>query len=138
MNCLEQLIFHCHLTGFLKDTSLHLCRSASSFLLYWFFNYISEETVQVQSFLKLGSLQVLPWNLRPLISYFFCTYYLFNQFIKKNRKENFATGNAIYLLPRMIIQIANDNSIFRKEGISICNVFISGCIFWWKILSLMI
>jgi hypothetical protein len=25
--------FHCHLTGFLKDTSLHLCRSASSFLL---------------------------------------------------------------------------------------------------------
>ena len=25
--------FHCHLTGFLKDTSLHLCRSVSSFLI---------------------------------------------------------------------------------------------------------
>ena len=25
--------FHCHLNGFLKDTSLYLCRSASSFLL---------------------------------------------------------------------------------------------------------
>jgi hypothetical protein len=26
-------------------------------------------------------------------------------------------GNAIYPLPRTIIQITNDNSIFRKEGI---------------------
>jgi hypothetical protein len=33
--------------------------------------YISVETVEVQSFLKLGSLQVLPWILRQLISYFF-------------------------------------------------------------------
>ena len=82
--------FHCHLTGFLKDTSY---------------------------FLKLGSLQVLPWNLRQLISYLFRAYYLFNQFIK-NRQKAFATGNAIYPLPRTIIQITNDNSIFRKEGIT--------------------
>ena len=138
MNCLEQLIFHCHLTGFLKDTSLHLCRSASSFLLYWFFNYISVETVQVQSFLKLGSLQSVALE-STSINFIFFLHLLFIQSIyKKKRKENFATGNAIYLLPRMIIQIANDNSIFRKEGKSICNVFISECIFWWKIPSLMI
>jgi hypothetical protein len=41
---------------------------------------------------------------------------LLNQY-KKKGQENFATGNAIYLLPRTIIQIANDNSIFHKEGI---------------------
>jgi hypothetical protein len=42
----------------------------------------------------------------------------FNQFIK-NCQENFATRNAIYfiLLPRTIFQIANDNSLFHKEGI---------------------
>ena len=48
---------------------------------------------------------------------FFRTYYLFNQFMKKKHQKNFATGNAIYLLPRTIIQIAKDNSIFLKERI---------------------
>jgi hypothetical protein len=63
---------------------------------------------------------VLPWNLRQLISYFFALIILFNKFIK-NRQENFATGNAIYPLPRTIIQITIDNSIFRKEGILVIN-----------------
>jgi hypothetical protein len=44
----------------------------------------------------------------------FRTYYLFNQFMK-NRQKNFATGNAIYLPPRTIIQLANDNSLFGKQ-----------------------
>ena len=35
----------------------------------------------------------------------------------KNRQENVCNGNAIYPLPMTIIQITNDNSIFRKEGI---------------------
>ena len=59
---------------------------------------------------------MLPWNLRQLISYF--SHLLFIQSIyKKKHQENFATENAIYLLQRTIIQIANDNSIFHKEGI---------------------
>jgi hypothetical protein len=36
----------------------------------------------------------------------------------KTARKTFATGNAIYPLPRTIIQIMNDNSIFRKEGIT--------------------
>jgi hypothetical protein len=36
----------------------------------------------------------------------------------KTARKTFATGNAIYPLPRTIIQITNDNSIFRKEGIA--------------------
>jgi hypothetical protein len=47
---------------------------------------------------------------------FFSTYFI-QSIYKKKGKENFATGNAIYLLPMTIIQITNDNSIFRKEGI---------------------
>jgi hypothetical protein len=35
----------------------------------------------------------------------------------KTVRKTFATGNAINPLPRTIIQITNDNSIFRKEGI---------------------
>jgi hypothetical protein len=60
---------------------------------------------------------VLPWNLRQLISYFFA---LINYPINllKTARKTFATGNAIYSLPRTIIQITNNNSIFRKEGIS--------------------
>ena len=57
-------------------------------------------------------------RIHQLISYF--SRLLFIQSIykmEKKRQQNFATGNAIYLLPRTIIQIANDNSIFRKEGI---------------------
>ena len=57
-------------------------------------------------------------RIHQLISYF--SRLLFIQSIYKmeeKRQQNFATGNAIYLLPRTIIQIANDNSIFRKEGI---------------------
>jgi hypothetical protein len=42
----------------------------------------------------------------------------------KNRQKNFATGNAIYPLPRTIIQITNDNSIFRKEGFAITRVIV--------------
>jgi hypothetical protein len=35
----------------------------------------------------------------------------------KTARKTFAIGNAIYPLSRTIIQITNDNSIFRKEGI---------------------
>jgi hypothetical protein len=60
---------------------------------------------------------VLPWNLRQLISYFFALIiYTIN--LLKTARKTFATGNAIYPLPRTIIQITNDNSIFRKEGIA--------------------
>ena len=59
---------------------------------------------------------MLPWNLRQLISYFFAlNIYSIN--LLKTVRKTFATGNAIYPLPRTIIQITNDNSIFRKEGI---------------------
>jgi hypothetical protein len=60
---------------------------------------------------------VLPWNLRQLISYFFALI-IYSINLLKTARKTFATGNAIYLLPRTIIQITNDNSIFRKEGIS--------------------
>jgi hypothetical protein len=50
---------------FLIDTSLHLCRSASSFLLPLIFSLHFRKKCTSSVFsLKLGSLQVLPWNLR--------------------------------------------------------------------------
>jgi hypothetical protein len=61
---------------------------------------------------------VLPWNLRQLISYFFALI-IYSINLLKTARKTFATGNAIYPLPRTIIQITNDNSIFRKEGITI-------------------
>jgi hypothetical protein len=65
---------------------------------------------------------VLPWNLRQLISYFVALIiYSINIYIT-NRQENFATGNAIYLLPRTIIQIANDNSFFRRGNKNSLNI----------------
>ena len=67
---------------------------------------------------------MLPWNLRQLISYLFA---LINYSINllKTARKTFATGNDIYPLPRTIIQITNDNSIFRKEGIN--GLVKSGC-----------
>ena len=59
---------------------------------------------------------MLPWNLRQLISYFFALI-IYSINLLKTERKTFATGNAIYPLPRTIIQITNDNSIFRKEGI---------------------
>jgi hypothetical protein len=64
-----------------------------------------------------GSHQVLPWNLRQLISYFFALI-MYSINLLKTARKTFATGNAIYPLPRTTIQITNDNSIFRKEGIT--------------------
>jgi hypothetical protein len=58
---------------------------------------------------------VLPWNLCQLISYFFALI-IYSINLLKIARKTFATGNAIYPLPRTIIQITNDNSIFRKEG----------------------
>ena len=60
---------------------------------------------------------MLPWNLRQLISYFFALI-IYSINLLKTARKTFATGNAIYPLPRTIIQITNDNSIFRKEGLS--------------------
>ena len=59
---------------------------------------------------------MLPWNLRQLISYFFALI-IYSINLLKTARKTFATGNAIYPLPRTIIQITNDNSIFCKEGI---------------------
>ena len=59
---------------------------------------------------------MLPWNLRQLISYFFALI-IYSINLLKTARKTFATGNAIYALPRTIIQITNANSIFRKEGI---------------------
>ena len=57
---------------------------------------------------------MLPWNLRQLISYFFALI-IYSINLLKTARKTFATGNAIDPLPRTIIQITNDNSIFRKE-----------------------
>ena len=67
-------------------------------------------------FLNLGSFQVLPWNLRQLISYF-SALIIYSINLLKTARKTFATGNAIYPLSRTIIQITNDNSIFHKERI---------------------
>ena len=56
---------------------------------------------------------MLSWNLRQLISYFFALI-IYSINLLKTARKTFATGNAIYPLPRTII---HDNSIFRKEGI---------------------
>jgi hypothetical protein len=72
---------------------------------------------------KLGSLQVLPWNLLQLISYFFA-FIIYSINLLKTARKTFATGNAIYPLSRTIIQITNDNSIFRKEGFAITRVIV--------------
>ena len=81
-----------------------------------FFIAFPQKLYKFSLFLKLGSLQVLHWNLRQLISYFFALIIYSINLLKTDRKT-FATGNAIYPLPRTIIQIINENSIFRKEGI---------------------
>ena len=59
---------------------------------------------------------MLPWNLRQLISDFFALI-IYSINLLKTARKTFATENAIYPLPRTIIHITNDNSIFRKEGI---------------------
>ena len=82
-----------------------------------FFHCISVETVQVQSFFKVRKSSSVALESTSINFIFFRTYYLFNQFIK-NRQENFCNRKCyIYPLPRTIIQIINENSIFRKEGI---------------------
>jgi hypothetical protein len=116
------IVFHIVIEGRISTIYHLICIESSERKLILdntaFSYYISVETVEVQSFLKLGSLQVLPWNLRQLISYFFALIiYLIN--LLKTARKTFATGNAIYPLPRTIIKITNDNSIFRKEGIHV-------------------
>ena len=109
--------FHCHLTGFLKDTSLHLIRCVSSFLIPLICSlHFRRNCTSSVFFFKLGRLQVLPWNLRQLISYF-SELIIYSLNLLKTARKTFATGNAIYPLPMTIIQITNDNSIFHKEGI---------------------
>ena len=108
--------FHCHLTGFLKDTSLHLCRSVSSFLIPLIFSlHFHRNCTSSVFFSKLGRLLVLPWNLRQLISYFFALI-IYSLNLLKTAMKTFATGNAIYPLPRTIIQITNDNSSLELQS----------------------
>jgi hypothetical protein len=100
--------FHCHLTGFLKDTSLHLCCSVSSFLILllfslhfrspFFSNFYKKKLFTLKHiFLWICNIfvQITPRKSSSIalestsINFiFFRTYYLFNQFIK-NRQENF-------------------------------------------------
>jgi hypothetical protein len=111
------IVIHASDRLFKRYVSIYLCRSASSFLLPPIFSlHFRKNWTSSVFFLKLGSLQVLPWNLRQLISYFFALI-IYSINLLKTIRKTFATGNAIYPLPRTIIQITNDNSIFRKEGI---------------------
>jgi hypothetical protein len=99
------------------STSLSERNSRNSFLLPLIFSlHFRKNCTSSVFFLKLGSLQVLPWNLRQLISYFFA-FIIYSINLLKTARKTFATGNAIYALPRTIIQITNANSIFHKEGI---------------------
>ena len=69
------IVFHIVIEGRISTIYHLICIESSERKLILdntaFSYYISVETVEVQSFLKLGSLQVLPWILRQLISYFF-------------------------------------------------------------------
>ena len=119
MNCLQQLIFSLSSDRLFKR---YVSTSLSEHKLILdttdFFITFPQKLYKFSFFLKLGSLQVLPWNLRQLISYFFALI-IYSINLLKTARKTFATGNAIYPLPRTIIQITNDNSIFRKEGIYI-------------------
>ena len=118
MNCLQQLflslssdrLFKRYDSTYLSERKLILV--TTDFSLHFRKNCTSSVF-----FLKLGSLQVLPWNLRQLISYVFALI-IYSINLLKTARKTFATGNAIYPLPRTIIQITNDSSIFRKEGIA--------------------
>jgi hypothetical protein len=52
---------------------------------------------------------------QKLISYFLALI-IYSINLLKTARKTFAIGNAIYPLSMTIIQITNDNSIFRKEG----------------------
>ena len=113
------IVIHASDRLFKRYVSIYLCRSASSFLLPPIFSlHFRKNWTSSVFFLKLGSLQVFPWNLRQLISYFFVLI-IYSINLLKTARKTFATGNAMYPLPRTIIQITNDNSIFRKEGIHV-------------------
>jgi hypothetical protein len=63
------------MTGFLKDTSLHLC-------YHWFVHYNSVKSVQVQSFFKVKISSNVALESTSINFILFRIYYLFNQFIK--------------------------------------------------------
>jgi hypothetical protein len=69
------IVFHIVIEGRISTIDHLICIENSERKLILdttaFSYYISVENVEVQSFLKLGSLQVLPWILRQLISYCF-------------------------------------------------------------------
>ena len=95
---------------FKRYTSLHLCRSVSSFLIPLIFSlHFRRNCTSSVFFFKVRKSS-------SVISYFFALI-IYSINLSKTAKKTFATGNAIYPLPRTIIQITNDNSIFRKEGI---------------------
>jgi hypothetical protein len=72
---------------------------------------------------------VLPWNLRQFISYFF-TLIIYSINLLKTTRKTFATGNAIYPLPRTIIQITKLPNFKKKtehvQFLRKCNEKISG------------
>ena len=118
MNCLQQLIFSLSSDRLFKRyVSTSLSERKLILVTTDFSITFPQKLYKFSLFLKLGSLQVLPWNLRQLIAYFFALI-IYSINLLKTARKTFATGNAIYPLPRTIIQITNDNSIFCKEGIA--------------------
>ena len=99
--------FHCHLTGFLKDTSLHLCRSASSFLLPLICSIHFRRNCTSLVFFKVRKSSSVALESTSINFIFFRTYYLFNQFIK-NRQENFCNRKCY------IPTAKDDNSNYKR------------------------
>ena len=117
MNCLQQLIFSLSSDRLFKRyVSTSLSERKLILVTTDLFITFPQKRCKFSLFLKSGSLQVLPCNLRQLISYLFALI-IYSINLLKSARKTFATGNAIYPLPRTIIQITNDNSIFPKEGI---------------------
>ena len=100
--------FHCHLTGFLKDTSLHLCRSVSSFLIPLICSlHFRRNCTSSVLFFKVRKSSSVALESTSINFIFFRTYYLFNQFIK-NRQENFCNRKCY------IPTAKDDNSNYKR------------------------
>ena len=127
MNCLQQLIFSLSSDRLFKTyVSTSLSRRKLILVTTDFVITFPWKLYKFILFLKLGSLQVSPWNQRQFISYFFALIIYSINLLKIARKTS-ATGNAIYPLPRTIIQITNDNSIFvKKEYSSTKSILLTG------------
>ena len=100
--------FHCHLTCFLKDTSLHLCWCVSSFLIPLICSlHFRRNCTSSVFFFKVRKSSSVALESTSINFTFFRAYYLFNQFIK-NRQENFCNRKC------NIPTAKNDNSNYER------------------------